>query len=297
MNTVVSSVRVWGEMVKFSHSVFALPFAAMSAFLAGRNIEGRGWPFLTQLVLMVVCMVSARSVAMTFNRIVDAEIDARNPRTADRPLPAGKLTRTAAHLMLAFAVTIFALGCLGFFLFYGNTWPILLSGPVVLYLCLYSYAKRVTRWSHFILGSAIAFSPVAAWLAIHPESVGWEAVLLMVSVTGWIAGFDIIYACLDLDFDRREGLHSLPANIGPAAALLIARMCHVVTVACWVALGIVSGLGWIYAVGVTLAAILLAVENTLVRPGDYRRVNLAFFTFNGVISVLLASAAIVDVLV
>jgi 4-hydroxybenzoate polyprenyltransferase len=294
MKSFVSTVRTWGEMIKFSHSVFALPFALMAAFLAGRNLEGRTWPLWGQLGLVIVCMVAARSVAMTFNRIVDTQIDARNPRTHARPLPAGRISMAAAYLMLGLATVTFGVGCLGFYIFYQNTWPILLSGPVLIYLCAYSLTKRFTRWSHFALGLALALSPIAAWLAIHPPSLGLEAVLLLVSVACWVAGFDIIYACQDIEVDRREGLHSLPARVGPAAALWIARACHGVTVLGWIALGLVAGLGWIYAVGVTLAALLLVIENTLVRPGDYSKVNAAFFTVNGIVSVLLACATVLD---
>ena len=292
-----SPFRIWAEMVKLSHSVFALPFALVAAFLAGRNIEGRGWPYVGQLVLILVCMVAARSVAMTFNRIVDAGIDARNPRTAGRPLPAGKLTWAAAWIMLALAAVTFGIGCLGFYFFYENTWPILLSGPVLIYLCGYSYSKRFTRWSHYYLGSAIALSPVAAWLAIHPTSLGASAWLLMATVTFWIGGFDIIYACQDIEVDRRDGLYSLPASIGPRAALWIARMSHTLVVGGLILLGFVADLGVIYAVGVVLVAGLLVVENSLVKPGDYRKVNLAFFTINGIVSVALAAAAITDIVV
>jgi 4-hydroxybenzoate polyprenyltransferase len=297
VTTLVQSVRIWGEMVKFSHSVFALPFALMAAFLAGRHIEGRGWPYLGQLGLIVVCMVAARSVAMTFNRIVDAEIDARNPRTVGRPLPSGRLPRAAAYAMMGLFTLTFGVACLGFYIWYGNSWPMLLSGPVLMYLCAYSLTKRFTRYAHFVLGSAIAFSPVAAWLAIDPAGVGVEAVLLMLSVTCWIAGFDIIYALQDIEVDRREGLHSLPSRLGPRRALFVARGCHLVTVASWIALGVLADLGPLYAVGVSIAAVLLIVENCLVSPTDFSRVNLAFFTLNGLVSLLLATLTVMDVLV
>ncbi len=283
-------------MVKLSHSVFALPFALMAAFLAGRGIEGRGWPYPGQLALILVCMVAARSVAMTFNRIVDAQIDARNPRTAQRPLPAGRLSFAAAWLMLGLATLTFGLACLGFHLFYANTWPILLSGPVLIYICGYSLTKRFTRWSHYYLGSAIALAPVAAWLAVHPDSIGLPAVILMITVTCWIAGFDIIYACQDIDVDRKEGLFSLPSRMGPVKALWVARASHVMTIVGLIALGLIAPLGWLYATGVAAAALLLIIENALVRPGDYSKVNIAFFTINGVVSVLLAITAIADVL-
>lgn len=283
-------------MVKLSHSIFALPFALMATFLAGRAIESRGYPYWGQLGLIFICMVSARSVAMTFNRIVDGQIDARNPRTSSRPLPAGRLSFAAAWSMLILFVITFGMGCMGFYLFYENTWPILLSGPVLLILCGYSFTKRFTRWSHFYLGSAIAISPGAAWLAIHPESIGWEALLLMLIVTFWISGFDIIYSCQDIEIDRREGLFSLPSRLGPATALWIARMSHVLAVACLIWLGLKAQLGVIYAIGVILAASLLLIENALVQPGNYRRVNLAFFTINGIVSMILAITVIADVL-
>ena len=284
-------------MVKLPHSVFALPFALMAAFLAGRNIEGRGWPYLGQLGLIVICMVAGRSAAMTFNRIVDARIDARNPRTSQRPLPAGKLTYFAAWMMLVLSAVTFWIGCLGFYLFFENTWPILLSVPVLIYLCAYSFTKRFTNWSHFYLGSAIALSPVAAWLAIHPDTLGVSAWLLTATVTCWIGGFDIIYACQDIEADHRDGLYSLPSRLGPVKALWIARASHALVVIGLVALAVVEDLGIVYGIGVALAAVLLAVENALVRPGDYSKVNLAFFTVNGVMSVVLATAAIVDVLI
>ena len=292
-----STIRTWAEMIKFSHSIFALPFALMGAFLAARNLEGRGWPYPGQLGLIVICMVAARSVAMTFNRIVDAAIDARNPRTAGRPIPTGRISVTAAWIMLSLAAVTFGASCLGFHIFYGNTWPMLLSGPVLIYLCGYSLTKRFTKWSHYYLGSALSIAPLAAWIAIHPESVGYPALLLVAAVLFWVAGFDIIYACQDIDADRRDGLHSLPSRIGPSAALWIARASHVLAVAALAALGISTGMGTIYAIGVMLAAILLVIENAMVRPGHYRHVGVVFFTVNGIVSIVLASSAIADMLI
>jgi 4-hydroxybenzoate polyprenyltransferase len=296
MKAAWRSIRIWADMVKLAHSVFALPFAMIAAFLAGREIEGRNTPYPGQIALIVICMISARSLAMTFNRIVDSTLDARNPRTATRPLPAGRISFAAAWAMLLLSMGTFGAGCLGFALFYNNNWPILLGGPVLLYLAGYSFTKRFTKWSHLYLGSAIAIAPVAAWIAIDPASLGMEAAILMLVVTCWIGGFDIIYACQDIDVDRREGLHSLPSRLGPRNALRIARLLHVIVVAALVCLGWKAGLGAWYRVGVGLAAILLLVENLLVRPDDFRRINLAFFTINGVVSLILAAAAITDVL-
>jgi len=292
-----ASLRAWAETIKLPHSVFALPFALMATFLAGRHLPGRNWPTLGQLGLIVLCMVAARSVAMTFNRIVDAAIDARNPRTASRALPAGLLSAGMAWGMLLLSAVTFALGCMGFLLLFGNPWPMTLGGPVLLYLCGYSLTKRLTRWSHYYLGSALALSPLAAWLAIHPPSVGWPVVVLMVTVTLWVAGFDIIYACQDVEVDRREGLYSLPAQLGPGTALWIARTSHLLVICGLALLGHLADLGAIYAAGVVLAALLLIVENAMVRAGDYRRVNVAFFTLNGLVSLALGASAIVDLLV
>jgi 4-hydroxybenzoate polyprenyltransferase len=196
--------------------VFALPFALVAAFLAGRHLEPGAWPGWGRLGLILLCMVAGRSVAMTFNRIVDTEIDSRNPRTATRPLPTGSLTRWAAYVMLIASVFTFGVGCLGFFYFFDNTWPILLSGPALVYLCAYSFTNRFTRWSHFILGSAISMSPAAAWIAVHPASLGSSALLLMLAVTCWIAGFDIIYALQDEEFDKSLHLNSIPVVSVPA---------------------------------------------------------------------------------
>ncbi|MFQ5807507.1 MAG: 4-hydroxybenzoate octaprenyltransferase, partial [Phycisphaerae bacterium] len=219
MRRVVSNMRTWGEMIKFSHSVFALPFAVLATFLAARP----KLPSWGQFGLIVFCMVAARSAAMTFNRIADARFDAANPRTAHRPLTTGRISPALAWLFFLAACACFILGCAGFLWLDGNAWPLILSVPVIGLLCFYSYTKRFTRWSHMVLGAAIASAPVAAWIAINPATLGAPAWLLMLAVTFWIAGFDLIYACQDVDFDRQAGLYSLPAKMGVAAALWSAR--------------------------------------------------------------------------
>jgi len=296
MTSLFASLRIWADMVKLSHSVFALPFALMSAFLAGRHLEGHGRPYWGQLGLIVACMVAGRSVAMTFNRIVDAEIDARNPRTAQRPIPSGRLGRLASFVMLVLSAGTFGAACLGFHFAYGSDWPILLSGPVLVFLCGYSYTKRFTKWSHFYLGLALALSPAAAWLAVHPGSFGASTVVLMVAVTCWVGGFDVIYSCQDIEIDRRDGLFSLPSRIGPARALWMARTAHGFTVIQLVLLGVLERLGVVYAGGVVGVAVLLFAEHRLVKPDDYRRVNVAFFTLNGLVSLVLAGASIADII-
>jgi len=287
-------VRTYGEMIRFSHSVFALPFAVMAAFLAGRH-RPTGWPTLGQLALVVLCMVAGRTYAMTFNRLADARLDARNPRTAGRALPSGRLRPGPVWVFLTIAATAFVAGCLGFAYWYDNPWPMRLAPPTLLLLAAYSYLKRITSLAHFGLGAAIGFAPAAAWIAIDPASLGWPAILLAAAVLFWIAGFDIIYACQDVEADRREGLHALPARYGVAKALWISRGCHVLTVAALAALGFLTHLGWLYWAALAATTILLAAEQAVVRAGDLSRVNLAFFTLNGMVSLLLGIATIADI--
>lgn len=294
-------IRRWGEMIKFSHSVFALPFALMATFLASRAAFVAGdapqaYPALGQILLIVICMVAARSTAMTFNRIVDAAYDATNPRTLNRAIPAGTISKKQATAFFFVTASIFIAGCASFWYGYGNMWPVILALPVLGYLCFYSYTKRFTQWSHFVLGNAIALSPVAAWVAIHPASGGWPAVVLMAAVTLWIGGFDIIYACQDTTHDRAAGLHSLPARWGPGPALWIARAAHAGTVLLLVALIPLAGMGWLYMSGVAFVGLLLVIENSMVRADDLSKVNVAFFTINGLISLLLGGLTIADVL-
>lgn len=289
--TIVGSVTAWGEMIKFSHSIFALPFALLATFLAARP----ALPSINAVALIVVCMVAARSAAMTFNRIVDRAVDAANPRTAMRHLPTGRISLSAAWTFFFVAVGVFVAGCAGFYALLANPWPIRLCLPVLALLCCYSYCKRFTRYSHVVLGAAIALSPVAAWIAISPDTLGAPAWILMLAVTCWIGGFDVIYACQDVDFDRRAGLHSLPAAIGVAGALWAARGLHVLTLAALIALGQATGLGWLYVVGVGAVAMLLIVEHAIVSPKDLSRVNLAFFTLNGAVGLLLGVLGVLDV--
>ena len=278
-------------MVKFSHSLFALPFALLATFLAARP----ALPTWSQLGLIVVSMVAARSAAMTFNRLADAVLDAANPRTAGRPLPRGRISRGAAWVFFAISGLVFLLGCGGFLALHDNPWPLRLGLPVLVLLCAYSYAKRFTSWSHVILGAGIACAPVAAWIAIQPETVGTPAALLFAAVASWIGGFDLIYACQDIEFDRQAGLFSVPARLGSAAALWLARGFHTVTFAALIGVGLTARLGAIYYTGVGCVAILLIVENAIVSPRDLSRVNVAFFTINGVVGLILGILGVLDV--
>lgn len=289
--SALASVRTWGEMIKFSHSVFALPFALLALFLAARP----ELPSVAQFALVVVCMVAARSAAMTFNRIVDARYDALNPRTAMRAIPAGRIRPGAAWAFLTAAVALFVAGCAGFWLIEGNIWPLALSLPVLALLCGYSYTKRFTAWSHVVLGGGIALAPVAAWIAVSPATLGAPAWLLMAAAGLWIAGFDLIYACQDVQFDRGVGLHSVPARHGVARALGLARVFHTLAVLALLGVGWTAGLGTFFLVGVACAASLLVVENAIVNPRDLSRVNIAFFTMNGAVGLVLAGLGILDV--
>lgn len=291
MRRLLTTVRTWGELVKFSHSVFALPLALLATFLAARPDR----PSATQLGLIVVCMVTARSAAMTFNRLVDARHDAANPRTATRPLPRGALRAATAWGFFIGAATLFVVGCAAFLWLDRNPWPLRLAGPVLAWLCLYSYTKRFTAWSHVWLGFGIALAPVAAWIAVNPHTLGFPALWLLVAATFWIGGFDLIYACQDVDFDRAAGLQSVPARLGVAAALNLARAFHAVTGIALIAVGLTAGLGVLYYVGVASVIVLLVVENAIVSPRDLSRVNTAFFTINGVVGLILGALGVLDI--
>jgi 4-hydroxybenzoate polyprenyltransferase len=291
MREIVARTATWAEMIKFHHSVFALPFAVLATFLAARP----SWPTWEQFGLIILCMVAARSAAMTFNRIADARIDATNPRTANRPLPTGRISLAAAWSFFLLACVAFILGCAGFLWLYDNAWPLILSVPVIGLFCIYAYTKSFTRFSHVLLGGIIAFAPVAAWIAIDPDTLGAPAWLLMAAVTFWIAGFDLIYACQDVDFDQQAGLYSIPAQMGVAVALWTARGFHVLTVAALAGVGLAAALGALYFVGLAFVAVLLAVENALVHPNDLSRVNLAFFTVNGIVGLVLGALGVLDV--
>jgi 4-hydroxybenzoate polyprenyltransferase len=273
--SALHSLRVTLEMIKWEHSVFVLPFALCGAMLAAGGI-----PSAHQLVWIVVAMVSARSAAMAFNRLADASIDAANPRTQTRALPAGVLTSTfvAGFVMVSCAVFIFAAAEL-------NRLSFWLSPVALAVLLLYSYTKRFTRWSHLVLGLSMGMAPSAAWIAVR-GSLDPRILLLTAAVTFWGAGFDILYACQDYDFDRASGLHSVPRYVGIRKALWIARGFHIVMLLLLVSVIATFGLGKIAMVGVAAVGLLLAYEHTLVSPDDLSKLNAAFFTMNGVISVV-----------
>jgi 4-hydroxybenzoate polyprenyltransferase len=278
-------LRLTLEMIKWEHSIFALPFALCGAMLAAS-----GFPSVHQLLSIVVAMVAARSAAMAFNRWADAAIDAANPRTRTRALPAG-------HLSPAFVVTFVIVSCLVFVLAASqlNRLALLLSPVALAVLLLYSYTKRVTRWSHVVLGFALGIAPSAAWIAVR-GSLDPRILLLTAAVTFWVAGFDVLYACQDYEFDQQAGLHSIPRYLGIRKALWVARGFHVVMVGFLVALLIVFGMGKLAAVGVGVVILLLLYEHSLVKANDLSKLNAAFFTMNGVISVLFFVFVAADLL-
>lgn len=282
MRGLIGRVLDYGRMIRFSHSVFALPFALTSAALAAREggVSGR------QVLWIVVAMVAARSAAMGWNRLVDHEIDARNPRTAGRELPRGALSRAAVRAFVAFSTAVFVLAAAML-----NPLCLALSPLALAIVFGYSYTKRFTAASHLVLGLSLAVAPVGAWLAIRGR-FEVAPLVLAAGVLFWVAGFDTIYACPDAEFDRREGLFSLPACLGVARALGLARLMHVITVVLLLALFWLSPLHPLYLGGVAAVAGLLAWEHTLVRPGDLSRVMQAF-NLNGWVSIgYFASTAV-----
>jgi 4-hydroxybenzoate polyprenyltransferase len=295
---MLSNVRSLLELVRFSHTVFALPFALTSAALAWHKV-GFSW---LQLVGILLCMVFVRSTAMAFNRLADRRFDAANPRTAGRHLPAGKLSATTVWLFTAACAAGFLVTTLIFLFRFDNPWPTLLAVPVLLFVCAYSYTKRFTALSHFWLGASLLLAPVAAWIAIRGIPDGSELLVPMLlggAVLFWVAGFDILYACQDVDFDLKARLHSVPAALGVPASLRLAMGCHFVMLGMLVALYFAAKpeLGVIYLIGISAVAVLLAYEHWLVRPDDLSRVNQAFFQVNGVISLGLFAVVLVQLAV
>lgn len=293
-------------MIRFSHTVFALPFALVAAFLAGDGGEPGfcGWG---KLFLIVWCMVWARSVAMTVNRIVDAALDARNPRTADRALPAGQINRKQALGFLYVSALLFGMGTYLFYkpmgsesvsfrwFGYDNYWPAIFAIPVLGILCFYSVTKRFTWMSHFWLGASLMLAPIATWMAISPPTgplLSWTPVILALAVLFWVAGFDIIYACQDIEVDRKEGLYSIPAQLGMQNSLWLSRICHSLTITFLLLLNFYASLGIIYMAAVILTAVLFMFEHFLVVKG---KVKLAF-DLNGVVGIMIAAATIYDIM-
>ena len=282
---IVRNLRVTLEMIKWEHSIFALPFALCGAMLAAGGI-----PSWRPLLWIIVAMVAARSAAMAFNRLADASIDAANPRTQTRALPAGALSRgfVGSFVLVSCLIFVFAAWQL-------NRLAFALSPVALAVVLFYSYTKRLTRWSHLVLGFALGIAPAAAWIAIR-GSLDPRILFLTVAVTFWVGGFDVLYACQDYEFDHSAGLHSVPRYFGIAGALMIARIFHAIMLLSLVALVVVFALGKIAATGVVIVALLIAYEHSLVKANDLSKLNAAFFTMNGVISVVLFAFVAADLL-
>ncbi len=287
-------LRVFADDIKIHHTVFALPWAILSAAIAGRTFPGS----LTagKIGLILVCMVTARTVAMAANRMIDSELDARNPRTARRAIPSGSLSRRFVVAILTICCCGFIAATAGFEILYRNIWPLLLSLPVLAYLCGYPFMKRFTQLCHYYLGVALALAPVCAWVAVVGR-VDWPPIVMFVIVASWTAGFDIIYACQDFPSDLECGVYSVPAKIGISKALWVSRMTHLIAAAMLIVLGfVVPQFGLLYFLGAGTAIMLLIVEQSLVKPNDLSKVNLSFFTINGIISLLVATLGIIDLI-
>ena len=276
------------ELIRFSHTVFALPFALLAAVLAWRLPDS---PFEWRHLLgILLCMIFARAAAMAFNRLVDRQFDADNPRTARRHIPAGLLSVGAVAAFTLLTSAGFVASTL---IFLPNRLPLLCAAPVLLFLLSYSYAKRFTAWCHYWLSAALMLSPIAAWVAIR-GTIEPTPLLIAAVVFFWVGGFDILYSCQDAEFDRERRLFSIPARWGVPRALRLAAISHALTVAGLVGLWWVAGLGPVFLGGVGIVAVLLLYEHSLVRPDDLTRVNLAFFHVNAVISLGLLAVTLVD---
>ena len=272
---LLHNLRLTLEMIKWEHSIFALPFALCGAVLAAN-----GLPAVHQVAWIIVAMVATRSAAMAFNRLADVSMDVANPRTRTRALPARELTPqfVSSFVVVSCAIFVFAASQL-------NRLALLLSPVALAVVLLYSYTKRFTRWSHLVLGLALGIAPSAAWIAVR-GTLDPRILLLTAAVTFWVGGFDVLYSCQDYDFDLETGLHSVPRYCGIAKALWIARLFHLLMLLLLVALVFVFGLGKLAVAGIVVVALLLIYEHSLVSADDLSRLNAAFFTMNGVISVL-----------
>jgi 4-hydroxybenzoate polyprenyltransferase len=265
------------EMIKFEHTLFALPFAFLGAVMAAE-----GLPTWWQILWISLAMVGARSAAMTFNRIVDRDFDAANPRTANRELPSGQLSVRFAWVFFLASVVLFLVAA------YSLNWLTFALSPIALASVLgYSYAKRFTSFSHLLLGWALAISPTGAWIAVRGAIDSEVPLLISLFVLMWTSGFDIMYACQDHDFDRKAGLRSIPARFGVARSLWMARLFHIQAWVVLLILYLVSGLGVVALIGVGLVALLLVYQHTIVKPNDLSRMNAAFFTTNAFVSIIL----------
>lgn len=281
--SLAKNIKTICRMIKIEHSVFALPFAYIGAFLAAG-----GWPGFYNMFVLTIAMVAVRSFAMAFNRYADLDIDRENPRTQNRELVTGELSTGFTLGFIIATAFVFVVSCAMM-----NPLCLMLSPVALVLSAFYSFCKRFTYWCHFVLGSVLALAPVAGWLCVEP-TLTLPAALLFCGVTMWVAGFDLLYACQDADFDRERGLYSIPARLGVPAALGISTVSHMTTAAFFLLAGWAAGLGSVYFIAAALAGVILMAEHLLVSEDDMSRVNVAFFTMNGGISVALFIAVVID---
>lgn len=279
----MSKIKVFLEMIKFEHTLFALPFAYLGAFLASN-----GFPTLEKFIWITLAMIGARTAAMSLNRLIDRYIDARNPRTRERAIPSGKLGATEAYIY-----TILSFLLLGVSAYQLNWLAFELMPIAVFFLVLYSYTKRFTWACHLVLGISLGLAPMGAWIGVTGH---WALapVLLGLGVLFWVAGFDIVYACQDVEFDRKEGLHSIPAIFGVTRGLEISIAFHVLAPLFFIAVGVAAGLHWLYFIGVAIAILLLFRQHRIISSSDLSKVGIAFFNLNGYLSVLLFIFSVFD---
>lgn len=282
----MNKFKVFLEMIKFEHTLFALPFAYLGAFLASNGIPAGG-----KLFWITLAMVGARTAAMSLNRLIDRHIDARNPRTAQRAIPAGQLRVKEVYL---FTVLSFLL--LGYSAYKLNFLALLLMPIAVFFLVLYSYTKRFTWACHFVLGISLGLAPAGAWIGVTGH---WALapILLGLGVITWVAGFDIVYACQDVEFDRKEGLHSVPAIFGVQRGLEISSLLHFLAPLFFIGVGVVMSMSWLYYLGVGIAVVLLFRQHRIVSASDLSKIGVAFFDLNGYLSVMLFVFSILDLII
>jgi 4-hydroxybenzoate polyprenyltransferase len=281
---VLKKIKIYAEMIKFEHSIFALPFAYFGAFLSQMRV-----PMLKDLLWITIAMVGARSFAMSLNRIIDKEIDRLNPRTSNRALPKGTLSIKNAFIFTLISLVIFLLAVYQLAPICRYLWPL-----VVLPFVIYPYTKRFTYLSHFLLGICLGLAPIGAWIAIN-NSLSLEPILIGFAVSFWVAGFDIFYAIQDIEFDRRYGLQSIPARFGVEKSLIITKILHFLSIIFFISVGIRLNLGIFYFTGVLISSIVLTYENMIIKPNDLSRLNIAFFNLNGIVSIVMFIFVVLEI--
>lgn len=287
---VTNKIKIFLEMIKFEHTIFALPFAYIGAFLGNIYLGNQGLPSFNKLLWITLAMVGARTAAMSLNRLIDRHIDARNPRTEERALPKGLLSVAEVWIYIILSFGLLILSAIQL-----NPLCVKLMPIAVFFLVIYSYMKRISWLCHIVLGISLGLAPIGAWVGVT-GAFAWPMIFLGLAVTLWVAGFDIIYACQDIEFDVKEGLNSIPSRFGINKSLLISTVFHIIAALLFLSVGVSMHLGWIYLIGVALAAALLYNEHRLVKPEDLSKIGVAFMNMNGTLSVVMFVFTLADIL-